>query len=212
MKKKTEQPKKTRASFYSPRPYLSWSQIDCFERSPDKFVERYLYGQQEDNAYLALGKKLSNALELGEECDDADLNHLITFFPRYPKHEHRIEAVMPGIEVPLIGVLDGCDPSKKFSKLGEYKSGKDWNELKAQKHGQLKMYNLIWWLNHKKLFDEVMLHWARTEWVDGELKFTGEIKSFPVQHSLSDVLLFGGRVRKAWIGIKKLTKAYYKQI
>src|SRR5574341_602969 len=122
---------------YSPRPHLSWSQIQLFERSPELYAQRYIYGETEETAAMALGKRLSEALERQVNTGDEALDNLVTFFPHYPKREFEIKAKMDGVEIPLFGVLDGFDP--KGLRIGENKSGKLWTQQMVDERGQLKM-------------------------------------------------------------------------
>ena len=196
--------KTPQASFLSPRPYLSWSQIQLFERSPDLYAQKYIYGKEEVRSEaMLLGKRLSEALEIREKTGDHALDNLIAFFPYYPEREYEIKVQMDGVEVPLYGVLDGFDPANL--RIGENKSGRLWTQEMVDESGQLKMYALLVWLKYEKMPSEIMLHWARTQYNDeGNLEFVGEINSFQADISLEDVLLFTGRVRKAWAGIKEL--------
>src|SRR5215471_16726184 len=151
------------SKIYSPRPYLSWSQIQLFERSPDLYARKYIYGEdEEETAAMTLGKRLSLALETQEETGDDALDNLVALFPHYPKREYEIKANMDGVEVPLYGVLDGFDP--KRLRIGENKSGKFWNQNMVDESGQLKMYALLVWLKYKKMPNEIMMHWARTQY------------------------------------------------
>ncbi|MCI0336390.1 MAG: PD-(D/E)XK nuclease family protein [Acidobacteria bacterium] len=197
-------------SFYSPRPYLSWSQIQLFERSPDLYVKKYIYGEDDPTTEaMRLGKSLAQALEMQKETGDDVLDNLLAVLPSYPQREFKIEAALEGLEVPLYGVLDGFD--EKRLRIGEYKSGRLWNQEMVNESGQLKMYALMIWLKYKKIPSEVMLHWAKTQYNEGgELEFAGEIKSFMADISLEDVLLFSGRVRKAWVDIKEISERHYK--
>jgi len=201
----SEETQKTpEAVFLSPRPYLSWSQIQLFERSPDLYAQKYLYGKEEERTEaMLLGKRLSEALEIREKTGDGALDNLIAFFPYYPEREYEIRVQMDGVEVPLYGVLDGFDPATL--RIGENKSGRLWTQEMVDESGQLKMYALLVWLKFKQMPSQIMLHWARTQYNgDGNLEFVGEINSFEADISLNDVLSFTDRVRKAWAGIKGL--------
>src|SRR5262245_13341970 len=192
------------ASFLSPRPYLSWSQIQLFERSPDLYAQKYIYGKEEERSEaMRLGKRLSEALETQQATGDNALDNLLAFFPHYPEREYEIKARMDGVEVPLYGILDGFDPANL--RIGENKSGRLWTQEMVDESGQLKMYALLVWLKYKKMPRQIMLRWARTQSNDdGDIEFVGEINSFEADISLNDVMLFTDRVRKAWAGIKEL--------
>jgi len=192
-------------AFHSPRPYLSWSQINLFERSPEQFAKKYFLNQEESSSEAQrFGKRFAQALELQQKTGDDALDHLVNIFPSYPHREFQIEASLDGVEVPLYGILDGYD-SEKF-RIGEYKSGRLWTQEMVNESGQLKMYALLVWLKFQQLPGEVMLHWAKTQYLEGKgIEFTGEMHSFEVRISLDDLLAFGDRVRLAWDGIKSLS-------
>lgn len=192
----------------SPRLYLSWSQIQLFERSPELYAKKYLSGEEEPASEATrLGKRLATALELQRVTGDHALDHLLGLFPSYPQREFKIEADLAGIEVPLYGILDGFDEERL--RIGEYKSGRLWDQKLVDESGQLKMYELMVWLKYKTMPSEVMLHWARTQYnADGVLEFTGEITSFRTEVTLDDLKIFTSRVREAWNGIKELSQKH----
>ncbi len=193
---------------FSPRPYLSWSQIQLFERSPDLYVRKYIYGEDEPaTEAMRLGKRLAQALEVQEKTGDDALDNLLNFFPAYPQREFKMEATLEGLEVPLYGILDGFD--EKELRIGEYKSGRLWDQSMVDDSGQLKMYALMVWLKYKKIPSEVMLHWAKTQYnEENELVFAGEIQSFEASISVKDILLFTNRVLRVWDGIKTVSKEH----
>jgi hypothetical protein len=198
--------------FHSPRPYLSWSQIHLFERSPELYARKYIYAEEEAiTEAVSLGKSLAQALELQVMTGVGALDSLLTRFPTYPHREFKIEATLEGIEVPLYGVLDGFDEEQL--RIGEYKSGILWDQKMVDESGQLKMYALMVWLKYQRMPNEVMLHWARTHYNErGELGFAGEIESFEAKIVLTDLMIFSNRVREAWAGIKKLSLEQYMKL
>jgi hypothetical protein len=204
------QDKKDAPIFQSPRPYLSWSQIQLFERDPVLYAKKYIYGEEEAATdSMRLGKKLALVLEHREATGDGALDNLVSSFPSYPDRELGIEANMDGVDVPLYGVLDGFDTASL--RIGEYKSGKLWTQEMVDQSGQLKMYALIVWLKYKRMPSEIKLHWARTQYDEsGQLGFVGEIQSFAANITLEDILLFSERVRAVWAGIKELCGQRYQ--
>jgi hypothetical protein len=192
-------------AFYSPRPYLSWSQINLFERSPDLYAKKYLFAQEEEQtASMRFGKRFAQALELQQKTGDDAMDNLVTVFPNYPLREFQIEARLDGVEVPLYGVLDGYDP--ETLRIGEFKTGRLWTQEMVNQSGQLKMYSLLVWLKFQQLPGEVRLHWAETQYTEGRgIEFTGEVQSFEAKVSLEDLVTFSARVRRAWEGIKALS-------
>jgi hypothetical protein len=194
--------------FHSPRPYLSWSQISLFERSPEWFAKKYLFAQEEEQTdSMRFGKRFAQALELQQKTGDDALDNLVSIFPHYPLREFQIEARLEGVEVPLYGVLDAFDP--ETLRIGEFKTGRLWTQEMVNESGQLKMYALLVWLKFQQLPSEVRLHWARTQYIEGKgIEFTGEVQSFETRIILEDLDAFSARVRLAWNGIKTLSALY----
>jgi len=195
---------------HSPRPYLSWSQINLFERSPELFAQKYLLNQEEQSSEAQrFGKRFAQALELQQKTGDDALDHLVNIFPNYPQREFQIEAFLDGVDVPLYGILDGYDA--KRLRIGEFKTGRLWTQEMVDGSGQLKMYALLVWLKFQQLPGEVMLHWAETRYIEGTgIGFTGEVKQFEARITLEDLATFSARVRLAWDGIKTLSALYLR--
>lgn len=189
----------------SPRGYLSWSQLQLFEKDPNLYYQVYCEGlDQFRSKYLELGKKLATTLESGHSADGDPILELMTvYMPAYPAREFDLKATFEGI--PLVGKLDGWN--EKTLTIGEYKSGKSWTQAMANETGQLTFYALLVWLKYKKLPANIYLHWARTdEDMEGNLMLTGDIKTFRTERSLKDIILFSKRIKSAWAGICELGK------
>jgi hypothetical protein len=195
----------------SPRPYLSWSQIQLYERSPELYVRKYIFTDEDaPTEAMRLGKKLAQALELQTITGDDALDNLRSLFPTYPQREFKIEATLEGMEVPLFGIMDGFD--EKQLRIGEYKSGLLWDQKMVDESGQLKMYALMVYLKYERLPGEVALHWARTRYNEaGLLELTGEIKSFRTEVTDRDLFIFSTRVLEAWSGIQALFKEHHRE-
>lgn len=190
----------------TPRPYISWSQLNLYENDLDAYRRRYFDGiQQPTNQYLETGKKLADRLETGLETGDEFIEYLAIFLPKYPKIEFEIKANWE--EIPVLGKLDGYNPAGRI--IGEYKTGKCWTQSMVDKSDQLTFYAMLVWLKYKKFPSEIRLHWAKTE-IDeyGELRITGDIKTFKTIRTLSDIILLRGRIKSAWEGIIQMGKNY----
>lgn len=198
--------------FHSPRPYLSWSQISLFERSPEWYAKKYLFAQQEEQTdSMRFGKRFAQALELQQKTGDDALDNMVSAFPNYPQREFQIEAWLDGVEVPLYGVLDAFDP--ETLRIGEFKTGRLWTQEMVNDSGQLKMYVLLVWLKFQQLPSEVWLHWAETQFIEGKgIEFTGEVQQFEANISHEDLAGFSDRVRITWEGIKKLSAPHLQGI
>ncbi len=189
----------------SPRGYLSWSQMQLWEKDPNMYYQVYFEGlDMFRTRQLELGKRMATTLENGfDEERDPLFEMLAVFMPSYPYREFEINAIFEGI--PLKGKLDGFD--EKTLTIGEVKTGKYWTQSMVNSAGQLTFYALLVWLKYKKLPKEIFLHWAKTdEDMEGNLKLTGDIKTFKTQRSLKDLILFSKRIKSAWEGICELGK------
>ena len=91
----------------SPRGYLSWSQLNLWEKDANLYYQVYCEGlDQFRTRQLELGKKMATTLENGHSEDgDPMLDLMAVFMPSYPAKEFEIKAVFEGI--PLKGKLDG---------------------------------------------------------------------------------------------------------
>lgn len=179
--------------------------MNLWEKDPNLYYQVYWEGiDQFRSKYLELGKRMATCLENGFDADHDPLFEMMTvFMPAYPAREFDLKAVFEGI--PLVGKLDGFN--EKTLTIGEYKSGKNWTQSMADETGQLTFYALLVWLKYKKLPKEIALHWAKTdEDMEGNLKLTGDIRTFKTQRSLKDLILFSKRIKAAWIGICDIGK------
>jgi hypothetical protein len=94
-----------------------------------------------------------------------------------------------------------------YLRIGEFKSGRSWTQGMVDQHGQLTFYALLVWLKYGTLPKNIYLHWAKTdEDMQGNLKLTGDIKTFATQRSLKDLILFSKRIKTAWAGICEIGK------
>ena len=186
----------------TPRPYLSWSQLNLWERDKELYRRTYIDGlKQFENVYLKTGKALADRLETGIKTDNKMIEYLALMLPKYPKVEFEIRANFKGI--PVLGRLDCYDPKKRI--VGEIKTGKNWSQGMVDKSGQLTFYAMLVWLKTKKLPSKIRLHWAKTKLdSDGDLQIVGDIKTFYTTRSISDIILMYGRVKKCWSEIIKM--------
>lgn len=189
----------------SPKGYLSWSQLNLYEKDPNLYYQVYIEGlDQFRTKYLELGKRMSECLEKGyDEERNTLFETAAVLLPGYPHREFDIKAELEGI--PLLGKLDGWN--EKTMTIGEYKTGKNWTQAMVDQSGQLTFYALLVWLKYKKLPDKILLHWIRTEEDEvGNLNLTLDIKTFPTQRKLKDLIVFSKRIKSAWEGICEIGK------
>ncbi len=189
----------------TPRPYLSYSQLRLFERSANLYKEVYIDGvRMKANAAMDLGKKLADRMEFDEESDDRMIEHLSIYLPRYEHHEYEIAGEISG--VPVFGKLDGF--TEFDLDIGEYKTGKLWTQSMVDKDDQLTFYAMLVWIRFKRLPEKIRLHWCPTEIVDGQVRPTGEIKTFSTTRRMADIIKMAGRVIKTWKAIINLCQQF----
>lgn len=191
----------------SPRGYISWSQIQIFENNPKKYIEKYIYGKENDieNDYMKLGKKISTALETGEKTGDLVTDLVIEQIPKlkYREYEMKEKFDSPYGEITLLGKLDTFEPIR----FDEYKTGHiKWTQKKAEEHGQMIQYATLIWLKYKKIPKDVYLDWIPTEREsDGEVRVTGEpVQRFKVEITMQKILEYMARVTKVAVEIDKI--------
>jgi hypothetical protein len=182
----------------NPRGYLSWTQIDLWMRSPERYVRNYMYGEETRSTNRQdFGSKVATAQENGDETDDELINMLVMLLPRYPKKEHEIRVPFKTKDgtVELLGKLDQFhDKTLAFrdTKTGVNK----WTQAKAEKLKQLDHYAALIYLKHKKLPPQIHLDWAETVDDDGTVTLTGKVESFEVKKTLADTLAYLGLVAR----------------
>lgn len=196
----------------SPKPYISFSQIQLFEKDPDLYARKYIQGEEINdwNPRLDLGKRFAEAIEKG--TDDEDLNLAIACLPKYPYYEYELctEMSLKGDSISLLCKLDCFD--KKKGILGEVKTGRNWTQKRADELRQLKFYHYAYWLDTHRMLKEVRLHAVETSDDSENPCFTGNVRTFHVKHRVSDLLAEGLKVEKAYLGIKNLMKEHLKTI
>lgn len=206
-----------------PRGYLSYTQLRVWEYSPEEYVRAYLLGEERPtNEYMALGKKVAEALEGVVKPDDVAIETIKMTIPKYHYHEYEFRVDCPAvingkkIKIPLLGKFD-CYSTKQ--KIGEVKSGQKWTQADADNLDQLTFYAYIYWLKYQKI-PALWLHWAETkrkqiETEDGtveELIATGFVKNFKTKRTIKDFLGIHERIVRAYMGITETTGGFLSQI
>ena len=193
MKTKTKQPKMD-----IKRP-LSWSAISSFEFSPEQWYKKYVLKQEDKpSKEMIFGKAEGERLAFDRK-----------YLPNVPREtisEHKLFTSFDGI--PLIGFIDFL--STDHRKLFEMKTGKNpWNQQRVDSHGQLDMYLLCLYLMEKiKPEDiDITLVWLPTQETlvnmkdnDSTISYVQpfECKVFKTKRRMSDILVFGARLKKTW--------------
>lgn len=169
---------------------LSWSAISSFEYDPDSWYKKYILNEkQKENKEMIWGKIFAKS------CEDRKPLAAVTL---YSKVEYPLNVVFNGIK--LTGWIDTYEPHKK---LGEMKTGKLlWNQKRVDEHGQLDMYALQLFIQHKvkpeKL--DIQLQWIPTiESGDFRISFSTDpptVHTFKTKRSMVDILRFGARINE----------------
>ena len=182
------------------RDYLSWSQLNTWEKNPNLYYEMYVLNLEAPfTKWMKKGKDLAEYLEKGCEVDD-DIKVVADFIPQYKHKEFEIRTKMEDIK--LLGYLDSFDDDEL--KIYEYKTGKKYTQGMANKLGQLDFYALLVYLKYKKLPTSIKLIWVETETNDDIVSFTGKVKTFEVKKTMKDIIKIIGRIHKAKKGIDEM--------
>lgn len=187
---------------------ISWSSMSSFDWNKEEWFDSYILGN----------KKTSPELEFGSYADKRIQNDPNFFpdMPRYEKMQHRMKIMLSGI--PLVGVPDGIDLTVKNKKLADYKTGvKAWDYKRAKETGQLKFYLLLLYITEKIPPEEFdcFIHWLPTKKTEtGDFKVTiefieeGRFETFTVKHTLQDILLFAGEIKKVYKEMEQFCLEY----
>lgn len=197
-----------------PRPYLSWSQYDCWVRSGASHFEyfrRYLYNEPlPTTPAMTLGSRMATMLEHRDvPTGDSHLEHYRQFLPRYEQREETIQATYG--DVPLLAKPDGFtvrlgtgenSDRAVLVELGEFKTGKSWTQDRADKHMQIDLYMLV--LGAKYILPphciRSVIHWIPTygDIESGQILPTGEIVNFEAARSEDQLIVSGAKFLRAW--------------
>lgn len=209
-KKKTT----TEQELWWPRPYISWSQYNLWKTSQRQYLAHYCPSHcrfcgtrlwrpdwtsghcrecfnvvisEWTNPAMELGLRVAEMLEHnGVKQHDKMLEYYRQTLPKYPFHEFQILKSFLGIK--FSGKLDGFDPKKLI--IGEYKTGRDWSQERADHHRQLDWYQLLVWLQYRRMAKKIYLHWIPTRFnIETMLpELTGEVKTFESPRTKAQIL------------------------
>lgn len=200
----------------TPKPYLSWSQLDLVERSEERYIEQYIGGQKSRiNRAMAYGKTMAEGLENDEMTGDPVLDMVMMNLPKFENRDKQfIAELKDGKEI--IPILAKPDTHKTdMTAFKEYKTANErWTRKRAQESGQVKFYATAMFLITKKIpFDIELIDVATRQIIDDEtgqvkgIEATGEFFRHPVQVNMTDILNMIVRMKKGWRKIGQLYEA-----
>lgn len=199
--------------YHKDRP-LSWSAISSFEWKPSEWHARYVLKKEiEPSPELLFGSYVDKKIQK----DPKFLPNLV----RYPveQHEMRTEikvpktvdeetgkVISPAFTIPLVGYADAYRP--ELPALRDYKTGrKPWDKKRADETGQLTMYALMLYLEHKIRPEDVEFYidWMPTHVHEGKIAFIKErdIRTFKTKRTMKQVLEFGQRIKDTWLAMEE---------
>lgn len=191
----------------TPRPYLSWTQLDLWEKSPDRYKQTYIYDDKmRPNMGMSFGKIMADALETGDTTGDAILDLVIAKIPKFGVMECELDAE----------IKDGKNTIKLFSKIDtakrtlsafkEYKTGQaEWTKSKANDFGQITFYATAIFLKTGKIPKDIeLVHVPTKKGNNGQIEATGEILRYTTTRDMIDILRMIVRIKKAWAGIEAM--------
>lgn len=167
-------------SLLLPKKYLSASQMELWEKSPDRYRSEYFEkGKKLRTRYLEFGGYIHKMIE------DGTYHEHLPGLRVYSERELRLTAEIRG--VPCLSYIDGNDPVE--AEFGDYKTGKAaWTQARLQKSEQMLFYAVMLRVRTGKTPTRCGLHWIETYdhedkeqsfWQDDkQVKLTGRVLTF----------------------------------
>jgi len=202
--------------------------MTLFEMSPEKYLEKYVYGKRERiSRNMSYGSQMAKGLEAEEATGDPLLDLVMARLPKFELMDKPIEAILPvrggltacinaaesettsGKEPEVIHLLAKPDTAKAdYTAFKEYKTSvRKWTQKMADDSGQITFYATTIWLAKGFIPQDIELVDAVVEYdPDGRLRPTGDIWRFQTKRTMVDIIKMTGRMKKAWAGIKELCK------
>ena len=184
--------------------YISYSRLNSYEDG--RYYKEYILGIKLKSKYMDFGSYVHRELEK-KETDDIMISSLKCLFPKYQQAEQKMYAELEKIK--LFSIIDVF--SEESKAFGDYKTGKNWTQSKADKSDQITFYCLVIFRNFGYI-PKTRIHWLETsEDENGNVYLTGHAETFETTRTIKDILLMAGRIKKADKGIKQLIDEYNKK-
>lgn len=213
----------------TPRPYLSFSQLTTFERSPEKYADLYLYDKkQRITRNIAKGSDLADSLKDEEASGDPLLDLVIAKMPKFDRMDLPVEdpsgvwvtyqrdnkeyrACVPVLEnkggnIPILALPDTAKSG--YGAFKEYKSSvRKFTKKMVDDSSQITFYATAMWLVTGKVPEDIELVCVETEYVEhGRVEVTGNIYRYPTKRTVGDIIRMTKRIRGVWAGIQELCR------
>jgi hypothetical protein len=190
----------------TPKGYLSWSQLDLIEVSPERYREAYINGHRPPpNRGQRLGSKIHEAMENESLTGEISLDMVIEKVPRLECREEIVMSEMEcGYKIPLLIKMDTF--KKDLSAFKDYKTGLTrWTQERVDKDDQITFYATAIWLKTKKIPEDIELVDIATKYgPDGNPEATGEVYRFKTRRTMADIVRMMARIKKGWEKIEKM--------
>lgn len=201
-------------SVYHLKRPLSYSAISSFKWNPSQWHSKYVLKEiPEITPELEFGSMIDKRIQ----DDPQFLPQLI----RYPILQHEMRCMFG--DIPLLGFADTFVPANsrhislkgdvfyKNPAIRDYKTGRQpWTQKRADETGQLTMYLLMLWLQHKIRPEDVecYIDWLPTHYVDNKIAFIEpvEIHTFKTKRTMSQVLMFAQDIKDVWAEMEEFAQ------
>lgn len=183
-----------------PRKYISFSQMQMWRSSKDRYKELYFNGRQEYsiiNDSMIYGTKFADSLENDTETGDTLTDTATSLLKKYAVRDKEMSVDMKTKNgwIKLLGKPDTYNPDT--GEFREYKTGRSkWTQGKAEKHLQLHFYAVIIYLLHGKVVKDCYLDWVETHETQDGIQPTGRIETFKVKLGLPVILKTMSEIKK----------------
>src|SRR3990167_2127333 len=190
----------------TPRPYISFSSMALFEKSPEQWSDIYLRDYpQYTNVNMLYGSLMADSLEKNELSGDPALDLMIENIPKFELMDKPIEANLKNGKDVII-VLAKPDTAKAdYTAFKEYKTSlKKYTQKMADDSNQITFYATTIWLKTNKIPQDIELVNVCVKYAEnGELMPTGELVRIPTKRTMVDIIKMIARIRKNWTLIRQ---------
>lgn len=191
--------------------------MSTLQKSEQDYIDFYFLGKPRPmNAGMEYGKKLADALEVGDLTGDPMLDLVIAQIPRMDLIEHEIQhnwMTKDGgkpFEVPLYIQMDwAMTDLSEFADNKTHNEKYPWTQKKVDESGQLTFYAAVIWLLTGKIPKVMAIHGIPTKVEpDGKIQATGDVYTVYTKRSQEQILKMLSEMRRAWKRILELEKQY----